>query len=178
MNLGLLVLRAVVGLLFAGHGAQKLFGWFGGEGPEATAAMFDRIGLRPGSRQARLAGLAEFGGGLALAFGLLTPFPAAALIGVMTAAIIAVHGANGIWNTNQGFELVMIAAAFMVTAAGPGSASLDNAFGIAISGVGWALLALAAGIAGGASAVASGRAYREEGEEREERHRGAPPHPA
>ena len=177
MNLGLFVLRAVVGLLFAGHGAQKLFGWFGGDGPEGTAAMFDRIGLRPGHRHARLAGLAEFGGGLALAFGLLTPFAAAALIGVMTAAIISVHGANGLWNTDKGFEfnLVMITAAFMVTAAGPGSPSLDNAFGIGMSGAGWALLALAAGLAGGASAVASGRAYREE---REERHPGAPPHPA
>jgi putative oxidoreductase len=177
MDLALLVLRAVVGLLFAGHGAQKLFGWFGGGGPEGTAAMFDGIGLRPGHTHARIAGIAEFGGGLALAFGLLTPFAAAALIGVMTAAILSVHGANGIWITDKGFEynLVLITAAFTITAAGPGSASLDSAFGIGLSGVGWALLALAAGIAGGASTVASGRAYQEEHEERQ---RGAPPHPA
>jgi len=101
MDLGLLVLRAVVGLLFAGHGAQKLFGVFGGGGLEGTAGMFDNIGLRPGSVHARAAGSAEFMGGLLLAVGLFTPFAAAAVIAIMTVAVVTVHAPNGIWNTNR-----------------------------------------------------------------------------
>ena len=110
MDLALVVLRLVVGLLFVGHGAQKLFGVFGGGGLEGTAGMFDNIGLRPGWLHARVAGTAEFLGGALLALGLFTPFAAAALIAVMTAAVITVHAPNGIWNTKQGYEfnLVMV----------------------------------------------------------------------
>src|SRR3954469_22112274 len=97
MDLGLLVLRVVIGLLFAGHGAQKLFGAFGGGGLEGTAEMFDNIGLRPGALHARAAGTFEFMGGLLLALGLFTPFAAAALIAVMTAAVVTVHAPNGVW---------------------------------------------------------------------------------
>ena len=89
MDLALLVLRLVVGLLFVGHGAQKLFGVFGGGGLEGTAGMFDSIGLRPGWLHARAAGTAEFLGGALIALGLFTPFAAAALIAVMTVAVIA-----------------------------------------------------------------------------------------
>ena len=159
MDLGLLALRVVVGLLFAGHGAQKLFGVLGGGGLERTAGMFDQIGLRPGAFHARAAGTAEFMGGLLIAFGLLTPFAAAALIGVMTAAVITVHAPKGIWNTNQGYEynLVLVAVAFALAAVGPGAWSLDNAFGLDLSGADWGLAALAAGLIGGVGAVASGR---------------------
>ena len=107
----LLVLRLVVGLLFVGHGAQKLFGVFGGGGLEATAGMFDSIGLRPGWLHARAAGTAEFLGGALIALGLFTPFAAAALIAVMTAAMITVHARNGIWNTNQGYEFNLVLSA-------------------------------------------------------------------
>ena len=99
MDLALLVLRLVVGLLFVGHGAQKLFGVFGGGGLEGTTGMFDNIGLSPGWLYARAAGTAEFLGGALIALGLFTPFAAAALIGVMAAAIATVHAKNGIWNT-------------------------------------------------------------------------------
>src|SRR3954464_12651999 len=92
MDLALLVLRLVAGLLFAAHGAPKLFGAFGGGGLEGTTRMFDNIGLGPGWLHARAAGTAEFGGGLLLALGLFTPFAAAALIAVMTAAVVTVHG--------------------------------------------------------------------------------------
>ena len=159
MSLGLLVLRVVVGLLFMGHGAQKLFGVFGGAGVEGTASMFERAGLRPGRLHARAAGSAELWGGALLALGLLAPFAAAALIGVMTAAIVTVHAPNGIWNTDRGYEynLVMIAAAFALAAAGAGSWSLDAALGIGDAGAVWGLSAFVVGVLGGCAAVLSGR---------------------
>src|SRR5206468_10076443 len=147
MDLALLALRLVVGLLFAGHGAQKLFGVLGGGGLEGTAEMFDGIGLRPGHLHARAAGTAEFMGGLLLAVGLFTPFAAAAVIGVMTAAVITVHAPKGIWNTNGGYEynLVMVAVAFALAGIGAGAWSLDNAFGFHLNGTGWALATLIVG---------------------------------
>ena len=159
MDLALLVLRVVVGLLFAGHGAQKLFGAFGGGGLEGTAGMFDSIGLRPGWLHARAAGTAEFGGGALLVLGLFTPFAAAALIAVMTAAVVTVHAPKGIWNTNQGYEynLVLAAVVFALSGIGAGSWSLDNAFGFDLHGVAWAIGALVVGVIGGAGAVLSGR---------------------
>src|SRR5215208_4240971 len=140
MDLALLALRVVVGLLFVGHGAQKLFGAFGGGGLEGTTGMFDRIGLRPGWLHARAAGTLEFAGGALLAIGLLTPIAAAALIAVMTAAVITVHGPNGIWNTNKGYEfnLVMATVAFALAGVGAGSWSLDHALSLHLSGTGWA----------------------------------------
>jgi putative oxidoreductase len=159
MDLGLLIVRLVVGLLFAGHGAQKLFGVFGGGGLDGTAGMFDKIGLRPGALQARAAGTAEFLGGLLLALGLFTPFAAAALIGVMTAAVIAVHAPNGIWNANRGYEynLVLASVVFALSAIGAGAWSLHNAFGFDLHGDIWALGALAVGVIGGVGAVLIGR---------------------
>lgn len=160
MDLALLILRLVVGLLFVGHGAQKLFGVFGGGGLESTSGRFDSIGLRPGWLHARAAGTAEFLGGALIALGLFTPFAAAALIGVMTAAIATVHAKNGIWNTNQGYEfnLTLIAVVFALAGVGAGAWSLDNTFGFDLHGTIWALAALAAGVIGGAASVISGRA--------------------
>ena len=162
MDLALLALRVVVGVLFVGHGAQKLFGAFGGGGLDGTAGMFDNIGLRPGWLHARAAGTAEFLGGALLALGLFTPFAAAVLIAVMTAAVITVHAPNGIWNTNQGYEfnLVMAAAVFALAGAGAGGWSLDNAFGFDLHGAAWAIGALAVGLIGGVGTVLSGRTYQ------------------
>lgn len=159
MYLGLLILRLVVGLLFVGHGAQKLFGIWGGHGLKGTAGYFELIGLRPGRLHALAAGLMEFGGGLLLALGLLTPFASAAIIAVMTAAVITVHYENGLWATGNGYEfnLVLMAAAFALAAAGAGNWSLDHALTLSIHGVLWGIGALAVGIAGGALAVLSGR---------------------
>ena len=160
MDLALLVLRLVVGLLFVGHGSQKLFGVFGGGGLEGTTGMFDNIGLHPAWLHARVAGTAEFGGGALIALGLFTPFAAAALIGVMIAAIATVHAKNGIWNTNKGYEfnLTLIAAVFALAGIGAGAWSLDNAFGFDLHGTVWAIAALAAGIIGGIASVLAGRA--------------------
>src|SRR5436305_46256 len=143
MKLGLTMVRGVIGGLFVGHGTQKLFGWFGGHGPEATGQFFESLGLRPGERHARAAGAAEAGGGALLAAGLFTPAAAAALIGTMTTAIRKVHLKNGPWVTNSGYEynLVLIAALFALADLGPGDLSLDHALGIEVKGP---LVALAA----------------------------------
>jgi putative oxidoreductase len=159
MELGLLVLRLVVGLGFAAHGAQKLFGAFGGHGIGGTAGFFEAIGLRPGKPHAWAAGSAELGGGLLIAAGLLTPLAAAALIAVMTAAVVTVHMANGFFVANNGFEynLVLATVVFALAGIGAGEWSLDNALSLDIAGTGWAIAALAAGVAGGLGAVLSGR---------------------
>jgi putative oxidoreductase len=159
MELTLFTLHLVVGLGFAAHGAQKLFGAFGGQGVDGTAATFEKLGLRPGKLHARAAGAAELFGGLLIAAGLLTPFAAAALIAVMTAAVLTAHIRNGFFNANQGYEynLVLVATLFALSGAGPGEWSLDNAFGLELSGTLWALGALAAGLLGGLGAVLSGR---------------------
>ena len=174
MDLALLVIRVVVGLVFVGHGTQKLFGLFGGGGVKGTGDMFDAIGLRPGRVNAGVAGTAELVGGALLALGLVTPVGAALVIAVMVAAIVTVHLPNGIWATDGGaeYELVLIAAAFALAGVGPGDWSLDNALGIDWSSTGWALAALAAGLIGGLGAVIGGRMARARDG------RDAPPHPA
>ena len=159
MELGLLVLRAIVGALFIGHGAQKLFGWFGGHGPAATSGMLESIGLRPGRPMALAAGTAEVLGGLLFVAGLLTPVAAALMTAVMACAIWTVHRTNGLWNPDGGYEynLVLIAVAVAVTSIGAGEWSLDEAVGLAVSGVGWAIAALAAGLAAALGALGAGR---------------------
>src|SRR5256885_16633502 len=102
MSLGLLVLRVVVGALFFGHGAQKLFGWYGGHGLAGTGQFFESMGFPQGKRQAFLAGLFEAGGGLLIALGLFPPFAAAPVIPVMTGAVIRGHLATGGWGTEAG----------------------------------------------------------------------------
>ena len=159
MELGLIVIRVVVGLLFVGHGTQKLFGWFGGHGPAGTAGFMESLGMRPGRRHAYAAGFAEATGGALLALGLLTPLAAAMIIAVMVVAIATVHAKNGVWNTNQGYELNLVyaAVAFGIAAIGAGSWSLDGVLGLDIAGAGWGLAALAAGILGGLGAIGSSR---------------------
>jgi putative oxidoreductase len=150
MKIARFLLRITVGALFFGHGTQKLTGWFGGHGLDATANMFEHLGLRPGRRNAIASGLAEAGGGAGLALGLATPFSAAALIGSMFTAIHRVHLKNGPWITNQGYEynLVLILAAALIAELGPGPVSLDHLLGTERSGPGWGLAALAMGGAG------------------------------
>ncbi|MCD7035188.1 DoxX family protein [Metabacillus sp. GX 13764] len=126
-GLGLLIIRLVIGLSFAGHGAQKLFGWFGGHGLEGTGGFFESIGIKPGKTMALLAGLAELGGGLLFALGFLTPVGAALIILTMIMAIAKVHGPNGYWSTQNGYEfnLVLIAAALGTALIGAGQFSID-----------------------------------------------------
>jgi putative oxidoreductase len=139
----MLLLRLVGGLALAAHGSQKLFGSFGGDGPAGTRKFFAGLGFRAPLAMALIAGLSEFAGGLLFAFGLVTPFAALAVTVVMLNAIGSVHWKKGFFNSAGGFEynLLIIATALAVTAAGPGRFSLDHAFGWAgsISGHWWAL---------------------------------------
>jgi putative oxidoreductase len=127
---GLLLLRLTFGLLMAGHGAQKLFGLFGGSGLTATGRQFADLGFHPGKPYALVAGLSEFLGGLGLAVGLFTPLAAAALIGVMINAMVTVTGAHGLWDTDGGVEynVGIAVVALTVAATGPGRLALDRFF--------------------------------------------------
>jgi putative oxidoreductase len=157
MRIGRLLLRAVMGGLFVGHGTQKLFGWFGGQGLDATARGFEHLGLRPGRRNAIAAGSAETAGGALLALGLETPLAASVLTATMLTAIHRVHWEKGPWLTNGGYEynLVLIAAALALVDAGPGALSLDRARGRERTGLGWTLAALGAGVVGAAGSYAA-----------------------
>jgi putative oxidoreductase len=163
MRFALFLLRAVIGVLFIGHGAQKVLGKFGGYGPEGTGQFFDSIGLKPGKAMAMAAGGTEMGGGALLTLGLATPAAQAGLTSVMAAAVWTVHKDKGVWVSEGGYEynLVLVAALFALTAAGPGALSFDEAFGMERTGLGWASLGLLAGIGGAAGIVTSGQSAGE-----------------
>jgi putative oxidoreductase len=160
MKIGKLIARVVVGALFVGHGTQKLFGWFDGEGPQATGETFEQIGLQPGRRNALAAGAAEAAGGAMLAAGLATPLAAAMLSGTMITAIRTVHLPKGLWVTKGGYEynLVLLAALMALVDEGPGRISADAALGVEVRGAGWAAAQLVAGAAGSELALAASRA--------------------
>lgn len=158
MAYGMLFLRVVVGLLLFGHGAQKLFGWFGGHGPRGTAGFFGSLGFR---RQhalpmAVLAGLSE-AAGLLLALGFLTPLACFAIATVMVVAVGTVHWKNGLWVTNGGYEfnLVLWTVAIAIAAGGPGRFSLDGAIGWAgsLAGVWWGVGVLVVSLLSGAGVL-------------------------
>lgn len=158
-----LILRTLMGVLFMGHGLQKLRGWFGGYGLEGTGQFFESVGLRPGKKHATAAGVAETAGGAMLTLGLLTPVSAAALIGVMATAVKTVHLEKGPWVSEGGWEYnaVVVGTLVALTEAGPGSISLDAKLGTELSGPFWAFAALAAGLGGAAANLASSEAEPE-----------------
>ncbi|MDR4947489.1 DoxX family protein [Neobacillus cucumis] len=127
ISIGLLIIRMVIGVLFIGHGAQKLFGWFGGYGLKGTGGWFESIGMKPGVTMALLSGLSELVGGILFALGLLTPLAAILIAGTMVMAIIKVHAANGLWATSNGYEynLTLLAVAIGIALIGPGQYALD-----------------------------------------------------
>ena len=133
-SLGVLIVRLVVGGLLAGHGAQKLFGWFGGAGLEGTAGWLESMRLRPGTVWARIAGGSEFFGGLLTALGFLNPLGPIVAMGAMVMAWAKVHLGNPVWSTKGGAELPLtnIAVLSALTVAGPGRLSLDSLVGIRI----------------------------------------------
>ncbi len=127
-----LVVRLGQGSLMAGHGAQKLFGSFGGHGIEATGGLMEMLGLRPGRPWALLAGVSEFGGGVLTALGLLNPLGPIGVIASMSMATAKAHWGKPIWATEGGAELplliTLISGALLLS--GPGKYSLDRALGI------------------------------------------------
>ncbi|HUK70238.1 MAG TPA: DoxX family protein [Streptosporangiaceae bacterium] len=159
MKVGRLVVRAVIGGLFIGHGTQKLFGWFGGPGLSGTEQTMDSLGLQPARYNALAAGAAEAVGGALLVAGLVTPLVAADLIAVMITAMRTVHIKNGPWNSSGGYEyhLVLIAALLALVDGGPGELSIDRALGMHDTGPEWALGALALGAAASTLTVELGR---------------------
>ena len=153
MKLVRLLLRVLIGGLFVGHGTQKLFGWFGGHGLEGTSGFFESLGLKPGKANAIAAGAAEAGGGALLATGVALPLAGAAITGTMATAIRHVHAPKGPWSTDGGWEYnaVLIGATLAIVE--------DEC------GLGWALAAGTAGVAG--SLAATALAQRQEAPEPE-----------
>ncbi len=132
-DVAVLILRLVVGALFVGHGAQKLFGWFGGHGLKGTGGFMESLGVRPGVAAAALVGLSELVGGVLLVAGFLLPLAAVLIGGVMVGAIATVHGKNGLWADRGGYEynLVLIVVVAALAVLGPGVISLAGTLGVA-----------------------------------------------
>lgn len=164
-DLGLLALRLVAGGLMAGHGAQKLFGAFGGYGVEGTGGWLESMGLKPGKTWAYLAGGGEFGSGLLTALGFLHPLGPISMFGPMIMAWATVHAGKPIWTTSGGGELPLLylAAATATGLTGPGSYSLDEALDIEVP-MPLVLLTLA-GVAAG---IGAGLSMRETPSENQE----------
>src|SRR4030095_2952062 len=138
MAFGLLLLRVFVGLAFVGHGTQKLFGWWGGYGPQGTGGEFFSLGFKSGVPDAGLLGVAEAGGGTLLTLGLLTPVACAALAVVMINAIVSVTLKRAFMLGSE-LELTYLVVAISLAATGPGRFSIDRAIGWddTLSGVWW-----------------------------------------
>lgn len=125
---GVSLLRVLIGFIFVAHGAQKLFGWFGGYGLEGTGQWMESIGLAPGYLMAMLSGSAEFFGGLGLLLGLLARPAALVLSATLVVAIFTVHISNGLFMANNGYEfaLALMAGTLAILLEGAGRVSLDR----------------------------------------------------
>ncbi|MFB7718945.1 DoxX family protein [Nocardia sp. NPDC056100] len=155
MDAGLLFLRVALAVLIAGHGCQKLFGWFSGSGPRGTGAVFEKWGLRPGPAMAVVAGATEVLGAVLFAGGLFTAAGTALIVGTMVVAV-AMTAANGLWANKGGCELALLygLTAFGTGLAGPGRYSLDHALGLErFAGPGYVLGASFLALIGGAGLV-------------------------
>jgi len=132
MSIALLLLRLGIGLTLAGHGVQKLFGWFGGPGLQRVKLGFEKQGFRPVWPWIILAIVGEVGGGLSVALGFLTPLGAAGIFGAMAMATFKSHWKNGFWLNKGGYEysLMLLITSIVIGLIGPGNYSLDTLFGI------------------------------------------------
>ncbi len=151
-NLGLLLIRLIFGLVMAAHGAQKLFGWFGGYGLAGTGGFFESLGFRPGRMFAAAASISELVGGLLFALSLFGPVGPALILAVMLVASISVHLRNGLFAATNGVEVPLLFATAVVGVAliGYGTYSLDSALGLAALWTPALIgLALAVGVIGG-----------------------------
>lgn len=157
LDLGLTVLRVGVGATLAVHGAQKLFGWFGGGGLHGTAQAFDSMGFRPGKPSAFAAGVGETAGILLVA-GAATPVAGAAVAGTMIGAA-SVHAPAGFFATEGGYEYpaVLGVAAAALALTGPGRYSVDSLLGHRLNSNRVAVLSLAGAVGAAAAVVARRR---------------------
>jgi putative oxidoreductase len=132
MDIGIFMIRVFFGLAVAAHGAQKLFGWFGGYGIKTTGSFFESLGFRPGAAFATAAGLSEMAGGVMIALGLFTPLGSAAVLSAMLVAMVSVHLKNGFFAAGNGIELPFLyaVAALAMLLTGAGSISLDRLLNI------------------------------------------------
>lgn len=164
IDAGLLALRLGAGGVLFAHGAQKLFGWFGGGGLEATGEAFHGMGFRPGRPHALASGLGEAGGGTLLAMGLGTPAAGAAVAAAMAGAA-SVHAPNGFFSQDGGLEhpAFLGLAGAAVAVSGPGRYSLDHLLGNRLNRPWMVAAALAAAAAGAGVTVA--RRLRAQAEE-------------
>jgi putative oxidoreductase len=130
-SIALLLLRVTTGGLLAGHGAQKLFGSFGGGGIRATSGFMESLGLRPGKPWANLAGLSELGGGVLTVLGFLSPVGPLASMGAMVMAWVTAHRGKPIWSAAGGAELPLtnLSVLSALALAGPGRLSIDGLLG-------------------------------------------------
>ncbi len=157
LSIGLLLIRVVIGLVMAAHGAQKLFGWFGGYGLNKTGEFFVHLGFQQGRAFATAASVAEIASGLLVALGFLGPVGPALMISVMIVAMITVHWSNGLFATDNGIEVPLLyaTAALGLALIGYGSYSLDALLGIAAR---WTptltLIVLGTGVVGALANVA------------------------
>src|SRR2546430_13521539 len=157
MDIALLILRIVVGLTLAAHGAQKVLGWFGGPRIEGFAKGLGSMGIKPARLWAWVAGLSELVGGLLIALGLLWPAGPAVAVGAMLVAIITVHWAKGFFNTKGGIEfpLVMLGSCLAMALGGPGAYALDHLLAFRLPEPQAALVALALVFIGAAGTLAT-----------------------
>jgi putative oxidoreductase len=175
LNLGRILLRLTVGSIFIEHGTQKLFGWFGGHGPDGTGQFFESVGLRPGRRNAIVAGTAEAGGGALLALGLATPVAAASLASVMLTALRTVVWRDGIKMGTGGYEILLGVSALALADLGPGEWSLDALLSAERRGAAWAAAAVGAAAVGSTLAIELAKRQPEPASEEEARDETAAP---
>jgi putative oxidoreductase len=154
LNLGLFLLRAVVGPVFAFHGFAKIYR---GGRLDGTARWFDSMGMRPGHIHARAAAFGELATGTCLLLGLLTPLAGLGLVALMSVAVWTVHRGSGLLVTKNGWEYNLVLATIGVTLAttGPGEWSLDQAFGIDLNGPTGLAISLIGGVAAAAGLLAT-----------------------
>jgi putative oxidoreductase len=159
MEVGLFLIHAVVGVLIAAHGSQKLFGWLGGGDVAGTGGMMEALGLVPGKPMAVAAGSAEFAGGLLLALGLLVPAAAVLIASTYLVAARTAHAGKGPWNSNGGWEYVLVLSTVAIGLAfnGAGKWSLDHAIGWDVSGLWWGIGAAVVALLGAIAVLAGTR---------------------